>query len=416
MKVDQGGWGLRYEITGACGGNTTMKAWTFQIKRDVEKHGTDAAPWHVGWVDPATGKRRSKSCGTKTAARDYARALEGQAAAGIYRTADHSKTTWADFRERYDATVIDMKREADRRGAEGALAIFERIAKPQFMRGVNAEMIDLFIVKRSRETARASNGMETTGNRVSPATVNRELRYIRAALKRAHEWKLLSEVPKIKMIKEPDRLPRFITEDDFAKIYDVCDTARRPFEECQEYTPGAWWRAFLVFLYCSGWRLSETLALQWDDVSLDKATATTRAEVNKGRRDEIVPLHPLAVEHLRKIVSFEGPVFPWPHSDRAVWQEFAKIQETAGIRVPCTLSHEHTPHCFRYGFHDFRRSYGTRNARILPAVDLQKLMRHRSFATTLRYINAAHGLETSVQKIDVPAFLAPPDRDAGSAL
>ena len=68
------------------------------------------------------------------------------------------------------------------------------------------------------------------------------------------------------------------------------------------YSAADWWRAFLVYLYMTGWRMNEPLALGWDDVSLDKAAAITWHEDNKGKRDELAPLHSVVVEHLRKLV------------------------------------------------------------------------------------------------------------------
>jgi len=124
-----------------------------------------------------------------------------------------------------------------------------------------------------------------------------------------------------------------------------CDTARRP--QSGDHTPGDWWRALLVFGYMTGWRISEILTVRWDDVSLDRATALTRAEDNKGRRDELVPLHPLVVEHLRRLVdvSIHSPVvFSWPHHRRTLREDFHGIQQAAGI----------TSEAF-YGFHDLRR-------------------------------------------------------------
>jgi integrase len=116
-----------------------------------------------------------------------------------------------------------------------------------------------------------------------------------------------------------------------------------------------------VFLYMTGWRVNEPLALRWDDVSLDNATAITWHEDNKGRRDERVPLHPVVIEHLRKLVDFGPAVFPWPHHERTLWVEFAKIQKAAltetGERIidlACRENHEHTDACHIYGFHDFR--------------------------------------------------------------
>lgn len=52
----------------------------------------------------------------------------------------------------------------------------------------------------------------------------------------------------------------------------------------------------------------------------------TRHGDNKGKRDDIVPLHPVAVEHVRKIIEFETQlVFPWPFNRRLLWEDFREI-------------------------------------------------------------------------------------------
>jgi integrase len=76
------------------------------------------------------------------------------------------------------------------------------------------------------------------------------------------------------------------------------------------FAPADWWRALIVFQYMTGWRIGEPLALSRDHLDLEAGTAVTRADDNKGGRDDLVPLHSVVIEHLRKIASFEPVVFP----------------------------------------------------------------------------------------------------------
>jgi integrase len=157
------------------------------------------------------------------------------------------------------------------------------------------------------------------------------------------------------------------------------------------------------------WRVNEPLALEWDDVSLDNATAITWHDDNKSKRDEIVPLHPIVVEHLRKIVDIGTRVFPWPHHERTLYEEFAGIQKAALddngeriINLPCREKHEHTDACHLYGFHDLRRAFATQNALRLAPDALQALMRHKSYLTTKKYIDMTLQLDGAVQQLHVP--------------
>jgi integrase len=129
----------------------------------------------------------------------------------------------------------------------------------------------------------------------------------------------------------PERLVRYVTPEDFESIYQVCDQAKRP--EVGNYSPGDWWRALIVFAYMTGWRISEMLALCWDDVSLDNGTALTRWQDNKGRRDALAPLNPVVIDHVRRVADSGRLVFLWPHHRRTLWEDFHTLQKAAGIGV-----------------------------------------------------------------------------------
>ena len=83
-----------------------------------------------------------------------------------------------------------------------------------------------------------------------------------------------------------------------------------------------------MFTYMTGWRISEPLALRRDDLDLDAGEAVTRAADNKGKRDDRVPLHPVVIEHLRAIQTFDDRVFVWEHHKRQLYDELLRIQQT----------------------------------------------------------------------------------------
>jgi integrase len=161
-----------------------------------------------------------------------------------------------------------------------------------------------------------------------------------------------------------------------SQLYAACDKARM--HEGPPFPPADWWRALLVMGYMTGWRTSDMLGLRRDDLDLDAGTAITRAADNKGKRDERVKPHPAVVEKLRKLAGFDVRVFPWNHNRRTLRREFLRVQQAAGIEVPCLGEHEHTPHCHAYSFHDLRRAFATMNADRLTPDALQGLMRHKS--------------------------------------
>lgn len=160
----------------------------------------------------------------------------------------------------------------------------------------------------------------------------------------------------------------------------------------------------------TGWRISELLSVRWVDVDLDAGMAITRHQDNKGRRDAKVPLHAVVIDHLRPLKSFDEFVFPWSPHGRTLYSEFTRIQNAAGIHLPCpdvgTDEHgECTPACHRYSFHDERRAFATLNAPNMTREALQFLMRHQSPDTTDRYINMACQLNPAVAQLHVPGVL-----------
>ncbi len=134
-------------------------------------------------------------------------------------------------------------------------------------------------------------------------------------------------------------------------------------EDLPNVPPAAWWRALLVTAYMTGWRISDLLGLKPRTWTSTPARAVTRWEDNKGKHNDRVKLHPVAVDHLRDLAgSFDPNVFPWNHGRKTLDEEFRRVQRAAGIHLPCRGRHEHTPACHAYGFHDLRRAFATENA------------------------------------------------------
>jgi len=374
------------------------RVWTYQDDKQVKKHGAANASWYVGSYD-LDGKRRCQSCGRgakgKKLAGQLASKLSAQLITGTYQSND--RKTWADFRKEYKAKIVEGLNVNTRRQVLNALDHFQRIINPKKVSTIRTQTIDAFRAKRRTE---AGKKQEST---VSRATVNKELRHLRAALRKARKWGYLAEAPDFEFEKEARELPVYVSPEHFAAIYKACDKAKLP--TGQGYSAADWWRGLIVMAYMTGWRISELLGLRRDDLDLDKEEAITRADANKGKRDEAVKLHPVVVQHLRKLGGFSPTVFPWYRSQWALMQAFADIQEEAGVHLPCHGKHVHTPFCHVYGFHDFRRAFATMNADRLTADALQALMRHKSYATTQRYINLARQLDAAVDALHVPEVL-----------
>lgn len=363
-------------------------AWVRQRPEQVKKMGAKA-PWYCNWYDP-DGVKRRKSCGPGEAGRKLAnqlkRQVEAQITLGTYEL--NANKCWEEFRAEYEGKILDAKSPSTRRQVRMSFANFERIVRPKKVSAIKTVTIDQFIATRRQEFKRYSDKQT-----VSQASVNADLRNLKAALSVAREWGYLKEEPVFRMLKEPRKLPVYVLPEHFALIYAACDAARLPV--CQGFTAADWWRGLLVFIYqATGWRIGQALALERADLDLTAGTAIARAVVegNKAKADRLVKLHPLAVEHLRRLAGFTPTVFPWPHDRRTLTDELHRVCRAAG-----------TP---AYGFHAFRKGFGTLNAPRLSATELQHLMQHASLATTQRYyVNPTAAQDEAVGKLYVPDVL-----------
>jgi len=98
-------------------------------------------------------------------------------------------------------------------------------------------------------------------------------------------------------------------------------------------------RALLVFLFYQGWRITETLRLDWAGVDLRARTA--RSFISKSGRWKTVPLHPAVFAALANLDGRTGRVFPWAHR-WAVYRWLRPLAARAGIAF--------TPHVARHTF------------------------------------------------------------------
>ncbi len=374
------------------------QAWCYQKGADVDRLGEALAPWYVGWYEP-DGRRKAKNVGAgrdgKRAADKLKLRLTSELMTGTYHK--NLDTLWDDFVTEYTRRELDGLAVESKRCALDSLTHFKRHMKPVKVFSIDTGIIDEFICRRRKDPGKKK------GAAVSPATINKDLRHLKAALTKAVDWGHLQKVPRFGMERTVKKLIRFVTAEHFADIYRACDQAIKP--AAMPYPAADWWRGLLTFAYMTGWRISDMLALRRADLDLRGGYAITRGEDNKGGRDDRVKLHAVVVAHMEKLASLDAFVFPWPHDRRTLELEWDRIQGAAGIRLECPGRHEHTEACHLYGFHDLRRAFATVNAPRLTADALQQLMRHRSYLTTQVYINMSRQIDDAVDVLHVPDFL-----------
>jgi hypothetical protein len=194
--------------------------WTFQDKKEVAKKGKAGASWY-----DVQGKRHSESCGPGSRGKNNAekrkRRIQSELDMGVHQPTN--KIAWKDFRQEYEEQVLSRLAASSQRAVKAALAHFERLMSPRKLQTITTKTIDEFVALRLKD--RGKNPKSP----ISPATVNKDLRHLKVALRKAHEWGYLHVVPRLKMVREPQKLPRFVIAEHFELIYrDGCEQAIRP--------------------------------------------------------------------------------------------------------------------------------------------------------------------------------------------
>jgi integrase len=137
---------------------------------------------------------------------------------------------------------------------------------------------------------------------IAPASVNLELRALRACMNTAVSWNLLSTNPfgHRKFVPVPETLPAYYTVDDIGLLKQVAAA------------PLYW--DIILFAVLSGCRRGEILALRWSDYDVQRGTVTIQCSTGfrtKTGKHRVVPVHSLLREMLekRRTITHGDPIF-----------------------------------------------------------------------------------------------------------
>lgn len=361
-----------------------MKAWVRQKAAEVKRKGKNKSLWYVHWREP-DGTRRSRSCGSgpkgKQSADKLSAELHSQLINNTY-VGDPSLTLWPAFVAEYKRVALKKKEGPHAKLIRESLATFERHMNPRTLKQITTKFVDEFIGRRMKDRGRKQ------GSVLSPDTLNKDLRNLKLVFSAALEWGQLDKLPAIQMQKAPKKIKRHVTAEHLAAMFSVADQMVNP--RIPNTTAGDYWKALLGFAFMTGWRINEILSIRRGDVDFETGQVTARWDDSKGKRDELIFVPATVLDLLRPVwLSFSDRPLEWTATLRTLYEPFTKLQQLAGIHLPCEEAHQHTEACHVYGFHDFKRSFATYNAANLSPMQLQRLMKHSDFSTTQGYISYA---------------------------
>jgi len=212
---------------------------------------------------------------------------------------------------------------------------------------------------------------------VSPATANKNLRTVKAALTRAVDRGHLEENPasKVTQVPEPEREIRVLSKEEVQKLLEAAPSLR--------------WKALISLGVTTGMRRGEMLALRWKDVDLEDGTSWVRNTPDhhtKSGKNRTLGLRPHVCELLGHFPR-NGPYVSHTKDGNPmrnnVQRDFGRIVEKAGIDR-CTL-------------HDLRRTFISHLAMAgVNASVVKELAGHASIATTSEVLHAGDAGSTPV--------------------
>lgn len=269
--------------------------------------------------------------------------------------------TWKELRRAFESQALVGVTERTRDHYGAVFNVFERLASPKRAKDLNARVLCEFIVNDQN----AGRG---------PVTVNNHLRHLKRLISWAHEQKVIREIPKLKLLREPRRLPKKISQAEFDSLL--------------AQAPDDTWRAFFLIAWYTGLRFSELLGLMPEDIDLGRDTIQVRAEIAKNRCDASLPLHPVVTEAIRKLTLKPGtPVLDFGVNPSCVSERVRRISSAAGLQG--------------FGMHTLRRSFCSNLAAAGVSLQIaQRLMRHSDPKLTMtHYTNTEDLLAGAVAKL-----------------
>jgi integrase len=315
------------------------------------------------WLDPDTGKRKSKSAGTSDPEKAEAARVDLESDLNNGRYAEASRMTWESFRELFEVEFVAPKRLNTRRNYAATLDLFEKICSPRGLKGISERTISAFAAGLRKEPGRRKG---TEG--MMPSSIKVRLQFLHTTLSWAVEQKLLAAVPRFPAVRVPKKDPQPVATEAFERLLGKARDANM--------------RAYLLTGWLAGLRLSEALELEWEPaeaapyLDLSRERIVLPAEFVKAVKDQWLPLDP----ELRKILEAlpqQGPkVFRFvnsrgvPLTANGVSQRVIKLANKAGVRLTMKA---------------LRRGFGCRYAGKVSAHVLQRLMRHANIKTTMDY-------------------------------
>lgn len=314
------------------------------------------------------GKRKWKSTGKSLKAEAYREMMQFEKHLKAYRSRMTLQEFTAELLMHAQANYAESTRELYSR----SLNLLQDVAGNKYVSGVTPKDADTF------RTARAK--------KVSPVSVNMELKTLRAAFSQAMRWKLVLENPfrKIAFMKIPERQPAYIRKEDFGRVI----LAIRD----------QWFKELVTFTVLTGLRRGEIINLRWTDIDFERRLLHVQSSegfTTKMGKRRAVPMN----ENVYQLL--------WNQSTKQIG-DF--VFTYAGLRIRPDLLTRKFRLCIRKAgldrrihFHSLRHTFATWLVQGSVSIyEVQKLLGHSNIAVTQIYSHLVSSeLHRAVEKLGI---------------
>lgn len=221
--------------------------------------------------------------------------------------------------------------------------------------------------------------------KVKPATVNIEIRTMKAFFNCLKRWEIVAKNPcdGVQQIRIADKIPAYLSLDQLKRLL---DSMKDP-----------WIREIVIFAAMTGTRLGEITNLTWDDVNLKNRAITIRSSSAyqvKGGKLRVIPMNETLVRLLQSKEPKHGALFKGKRGGRAngnfVSENFRDAIRDNGFDRKLHF------HSLRHTFASLLVTNGT------SLYQVQRLLGHSSTKMTEIYAHLqSSGMQNIVEAINV---------------
>ena len=298
---------------------------------------------------------------TKKAARIYLAELLLAAKEGRLEELVSPKPAGDTFGE-YARALLDSaewKAKRSQKRDEVSLKRLNRSFKNVQLAEINPALVRKYMTER-----REKDGM-------SPATVNRELSFLKSVLFAAECDEIIASYPirgrRVKKFKEANSREKAILE------MNLGHKEQAQLIECA----GDTFKPILKLALITGMRLGEILKTKWSDIDFRRGEIRIPEENSKSKKERFIPMDAAIVEALDSIERKGEYVFFNPKTGTHVMDirpPFKAALEAAKIKG--------------LRFHDLRHLAASRLVKVMDVVTASKILGHSSLDMTLRYVHS----------------------------